>query len=98
MNRPGRHLGLLPTLLCAALLVSAQLSSALHAFKHDAGTAQSKVCASCVGASQLKAGCAAIPQVLELDLHRAAIETAKIPCLVSAEQCVARQRGPPTNV
>ena len=46
---------LLPGLTLAALLVGAQGVLALHAFEHDPGAPQGKVCTVCVTASQLSA-------------------------------------------
>jgi hypothetical protein len=47
---------LLPGLLLAALLIGAQGALALHAFEHDPGAPQGKVCTTCITASQLNAG------------------------------------------
>ena len=39
---------LLPGLLLAALLIAAQGALALHAFEHDPGAPQGKVCGTCI--------------------------------------------------
>ena len=43
-------------LVLAVLLIAAQGALALHAFEHDPGVPQGKVCGTCVTASQLAAG------------------------------------------
>jgi hypothetical protein len=87
---------LLPALLLAALLVAAQGALALHAFEHDPGAPQGKVCAACVTAGQLASG--------SLDVHTGdAPEPAAqrfIPAAShsfdSLHTATARQRGPPS--
>ena len=86
---------LLPGLFFAALLIAAQGALALHAFEHDPGAPQGKVCTACVTASQLAAG--------SLDMHAGDLpEPAPqlfVPVatrgLESAPSTPARQRGPP---
>jgi hypothetical protein len=55
MNRMPRQSGLYPNLLLAALLLCGQFGSLAHAYEHDPGAPQGKVCPTCVTASQLSA-------------------------------------------
>jgi hypothetical protein len=57
VSRLPRKSGLIPNLLLAALLLSAQFGSLLHAFEHDPGAPQGKVCSTCATASQLSSAC-----------------------------------------
>jgi hypothetical protein len=95
--RSDKTIRLLPGLLLAALLVAAQGALALHAFEHDPGTSQGKVCNTCVTASQLAAG--------SVDTHTGdAPESAPqifIPTasrgFESVHTATVRQRGPPLS-
>jgi hypothetical protein len=88
---------LMPSLLVAALLIAAQGALAMHAFEHDPGTPQGKVCATCVTASQLAAG--------SVDMHAGdSPEPAPqqfIPTAGRGYESVhtapVRQRGPPLS-
>lgn len=88
---------LLSGLLLAAVLVAAQGALALHAFEHDPGAPQGKVCTTCVTASQLAAG--------SVDIHTGdAPEPAPqifIPTAIRGFESVhtadVRQRGPPLS-
>ena len=86
---------LLPGLFFAALLIAAQGALALHAFEHDPGAPQGKVCTTCVTASQLAAG--------SLDTHAGDLPEPAPQLFIPATTCgfesaqstPARQRGPP---
>lgn len=87
---------LLSGLFLAALLIAAQGALALHAFEHDPGAPQGKVCTTCITASQLAAG--------NVDIHVGiAPEPARhffIPTasrsFESVHTATVRQRGPPS--
>lgn len=57
MIRLPRKSGPIPNLLLAALLLSAQFGSLLHAYEHDPGAPQGKVCSTCATANQLSSAC-----------------------------------------
>ena len=87
----------MPGLLLAALLIGAQGALALHAFEHDPGAPQGKVCTTCVTASQLAAA--------SVDTHvgdapgparHLAIPTASRG-FESVHTAAVRQRGPPSS-
>lgn len=88
---------LLPGLFLAALLIGAQGALALHAFEHEPGTPQGKVCATCVTATQLDAG--------SVDTHTGdapeAVRHLFIPTASrgfdSVHTAPVRQRGPPSS-
>ena len=88
---------LLPGLLLAALLIGAQGALALHAFEHDAGAPQGKVCTTCVTASQLAAG--------SVDTHAGDTLEPALQIFVptasrgfeSVHTVPVRQRGPPSS-
>jgi hypothetical protein len=90
--------GLLPGLFVSALLIAAQGALALHAFEHDPGAPQGKLCGTCVTGSQLAAG--------GVDTHadEALLEFARHPFFPSASRgfesvhtAGVRQRGPPCH-
>lgn len=89
--------GLLPGLLLAVLLISAQGATVLHAFEHEPGAPLGKVCGTCVTAGQLAAG--------SIDTHAGdSLEPARhlfVPTasrgFVAAHTATARQRGPPSH-
>ena len=89
---------LLPGLLLAALLIAAQGALALHAFEHDPGAPQGKVCGTCITGAQLAAGSLDDPAPDALE------PTAHVPVpdagggFDSLRAWSARQRGPPTTV
>jgi len=82
--------------LLTALLVAGQAGAVLHAFEHDAGIPQGKVCATCVTASQL--GVASIDNAVTVDLKPPSVphDSVAAPTCRSRHVLVARQRGPPT--
>ena len=88
---------LLPSLFLAALLIAAQGVLALHAFEHEPGTPQGKVCTTCVTASQLAAG--------SVDIHAGdapePVRHVQTPALSrgfeSVHTATVRQRGPPSS-
>lgn len=90
---PKRHL--LANLLFAALLVAAQLGTVVHAFEHDPGTPQAKVCATCVAAANLGSAAVGEPAVLLLAPARFVFTPAPAPAVLSVSIPAARQRGPP---
>ena len=88
---------LMPGLLVAALLIAAQGALAIHAFEHEPGTPQGKVCTTCVTATQLDAG--------SVDMHagdppepapQLSIPTASRG-FDSVHTAPVRQRGPPSS-
>ena len=89
---------LMPSLLVAALLIAAQGALAVHAFAHDPGAPQGKVCATCVTANQLAAG--------SVDMHAGDLPDPAPQLLIptasrgfqSVHTAPARQRGPPPCV
>ena len=89
---------LMPGLLVAALLIAAQGALALHAFEHDPGAPQGKVCVTCVTASQLAAG--------SVDMHTGDLPEPAPQLFIptasrgfeSAHTAPVRQRGPPPSV
>lgn len=91
-----RKTRLLPGLLIAVLLIGAQVAAVLHAFEHEPGAPQGKVCGTCVTAGQLAAG--------SVDSHAGdALEPARhlfVPTAScgfdSAHTVPVRQRGPPS--
>ena len=87
---------LLPGLFLAALLVGAQGALALHAFEHDPGAPQGKVCAACVTAGQLAAGIVDIHtgDAPEPAGHRFIPDANR--SFDSPHTATARQRGPPS--
>lgn len=85
------------TLLLATLLLLAHVIVVVHAFEHDAGTAQSKVCAVCMTAAQL--GAASVTDLaIEHFLLPAAVCVERTCCACRSRPIVAaRQRGPPAS-
>jgi hypothetical protein len=85
----------MPAFLLAALLVGAQLSVAVHAFEHDLGAPQGKVCSTCATAAQLGAASVDHPAVegpqRVLTTHRPVADITG----TSLDIPAARQRGPP---
>jgi len=83
--------------LLTALLIGAQGALALHAFEHDPGAPQGKVCGTCVTASQLAAGSVdtGTGEALEPALQRF-IPTANRG-FEPVHTAPVRQRGPPSS-
>ena len=95
MMRLPRKSGLLPNLLLAALLLSAQFGSLLHAFEHDAGAPQGQYCPTCVTASQLSFACIdtqADQAIVPVGDHCLAEHDTD---LVGTSPVLVHQRGPP---
>lgn len=95
MIRSARNPGPLPTLLLCALLVGAHCAAALHAFEHDFGIAQGKVCSTCIAAAHL--GAAAVDTTIPERLEPTAVfpGPSAITAFRSRPVPAARQRGPP---
>jgi hypothetical protein len=86
---------LMPAFLLAVLLVGAQLSVTVHAFEHDPGAPQGKVCSTCATAAQLGAAsvdhpAAEGPQGTSIPHRPVAVITR-----TGLDIPVACQRGPP---
>jgi hypothetical protein len=95
MLRLPRKSGLIPNLLLAVLLLSAQFGSLLHAFEHDPGAPQGQYCSACATANQLSSACvdthtdqALIPGG---DRYRAEHDRG----FVRTTHILVHQRGPP---
>ncbi len=86
---------ILPAGLIAALLLVAQLGAVIHAYDHDYGAPQAKVCKTCIGFDQLASagvdccGDAALP-ARRSEPARHGMSPAR-----SVPTPIARQRGPP---
>ncbi len=88
---------LLPGLIVTALVIAAQGALALHAFEHDPGAPQGKVCATCVTASQLAAGSVDSPSGESLPPARQLFVPAAQRGFESRHTAPVRQRGPPSS-
>ena len=88
---------LLPGLFFATLLIAAQAALALHAFEHDPGAPQGKVCTACVTASQLAAGSVDTPINDAPEPARQLFIPAATRGFESAQSIPVRQRGPPSS-
>jgi hypothetical protein len=86
---------LLPGLLLAGLLVAAQLGAALHAFEHDAGAPQTKVCPTCITVAHLGAGDINGQPPVELPARELSYLAFSAAAVTSVGAHIARQRGPP---
>ena len=86
---------LLPGLFLAALLIAAQGVLALHAFEHEPGTPQGKVCTACITASQLSAGSVDIHAGDAPEPVRHVLAPAVSRGFESVHAAIVRQRGPP---
>ena len=86
---------LLPNLLLAVLLIAGQAGAALHAFEHDPGAPQIKVCSTCITAAQLGAASVDSPVARDLEPPSASYSSVTVAACHSRHVLVARQRGPP---
>ncbi len=88
---------LLPGLLLATLLLVAQGALALHAFEHDPGAPQGKVCGTCVTGSQLAAGSVDSGTRETLEPVRHSFTPTASRGFDSVHTATVRQRGPPSS-
>jgi hypothetical protein len=88
---------LLPGLLLTALLIGAQAAAALHAFEHEPGSPQGKVCSDCVTAAQLAAGGVDMPAGEVLQPARQLFLPTASRGFESVHTATVRQRGPPLS-
>ena len=95
MLRLARESGLIPNLLLAILLISAQFGSLLHAFEHDPGAPQAKYCSACATASQLSSACIDVHSDQAIVPARTGFLVERRASLVSAAVILVHQRGPP---
>ena len=79
----------------AVLLIAAQGALALHAFEHDPGAPQGKVCGTCVTASQLAAGSVDSHAGESLPPSKQLFVPAAHRGFESRHAVPVRQRGPP---
>jgi hypothetical protein len=95
--RPDEKTRLIRSLFFATLLIVAQGALALHAFEHESGAPQGKVCGACITAGQLAAGSmdAHSGESLEPAQHRFVPTTNQ--GFDSVHAATARQRGPPAS-
>ena len=95
MNVPRQKSRLTHTLLLTAFLVAAQWGALVHALDHDTGTA-SRVCTTCVAASQLGFACVDTTVAMESMPFYVRHESDYASNTASVHTLVTRQRGPPT--
>ena len=95
MLRLPRESGLMPNLLLAILLISAQFGSLLHAFEHDPGAPQAKYCVACATASQLSAACIDMHSDHAMVPARKALLAVHGASLVGTAVILVHPRGPP---
>ena len=88
---------LLPGLFLAALLIGAQGALALHAFEHEPGAPQGKVCDTCVTASQLAAAGVDMPAGDTLEPAEQPFIPTAFRGFESVHTATVRQRGPPSS-
>lgn len=96
MSRFRGKRALVPSLLLAFLLLTAQFAGLAHAYEHDPGAAQNQTCTTCIAASQLASACVDIPATTDRDAPgplRCAIQDIEFD---SFHAIVVRQRGPPS--
>lgn len=84
-------------LIATVLVIAAQGTLALHAFEHDPGAPQGKVCATCVTASQLAAGSVDGQVGESLAPARPIFIPAAHRGFGSRHAAPVRQRGPPSS-
>lgn len=84
-------------LFLATLLIAAQGALALHAFEHEPGSTQGKVCGACVTASQPAAGGVDAPTGEALEPAGKVFSPPAFRSLESVQAAVVRQRGPPSS-
>lgn len=96
--RPRQKPGLLPNLLLAALLLGAQFGALLHAYEHDVGAPQGKVCTVCATASQLSAASVDNHSSHELETSRSSLVATAHSVCQGLHVAAARQRGPPESL
>lgn len=95
MTRLPHKSGLIPNLLLAALLLSAQFGSLLHAFEHDPGAPQAKYCSTCATASQLSSACVDMHTDQAIVPGRNGFLLERGTSRVSTAVVLIHQRGPP---
>lgn len=88
---------LLPGLFVTVLVIAAQGALALHAFEHDPGAPQGKVCGTCVTAGQLAAGSVDTSAGESLLPSRQRFVPAAKRGFESRHATPVRQRGPPAS-
>ena len=88
---------LLPGLIVTALVIAAQCVLVLHAFEHDPGAPQGKVCGTCVAAGQLAAGSVDNHAGESLLPSRQLFVPAAPRDFESRYAAPVRQRGPPSS-
>jgi hypothetical protein len=98
LTRRRHKPGLLPNLLLAALLLGGQFGSLLHAYEHDAGTPQGKVCTVCATANQLAAASVDSHPSHELEPSWSSFGAASHDDFQRLHVCIIRQRGPPESL
>lgn len=87
---------LLPNVLLVGLLIAGQFGAVLHAFEHEVGTPQNTVCATCIAAEQLSAGCIDEQAVSHIQVAPQRLAIFARRHVQSTNALVVRQRGPPT--
>ena len=82
-------------MLLAALLLTAQLGASVHAFDHDVGAPQVKVCKTCIGFDQTANGSIDLPPDSRLGITRERPSAARHADRPGTRPVAVRQRGPP---
>jgi hypothetical protein len=98
MQRIHARTGVCSNLLLVAFLVTAQWGALAHAFEHEAGKAQDRVCPTCVAASQLGFACVDSPLTVDPLPSYPVLNTDTVEEIKTLHQVTARQRGPPSSL
>jgi hypothetical protein len=96
MSRFRGKKALIPSLLLALLLLTAQFAGLAHAVEHDPGAPQNLTCTSCIAASQLASACTDNPATTGLQTPNSARCAVQDVEFESFRCIVVRQRGPPS--
>jgi len=95
MHRFRDKRALVPSVLLALLLLTAQFAGLAHAYEHDASAPQNQTCTSCIAASQLASACVDIPATTEVELPGLSPSAIRNNEFESFHTIISRQRGPP---
>ena len=91
------HNTALPGIAVALLLVAAQSVAAMHDLRHESGTAQNRVCTTCVAASQLSSATVDTGTMQPAPDTGTEFHADAISSFDSIHRLVPRQRGPPLH-
>jgi hypothetical protein len=80
------------------LLLVAQVGALAHAYEHDPGSPQDRICSTCIAGQSVGSACVDSSPQVEFPAYKAPANIEQVSADASVHLPLARQRAPPTSL